>query len=152
MHVSWLYDCSKAYACCCCSICRCSTVLSCMRCFHLHVFVSSVFLKVSVSVVLFLCATERTLLHSNWWHQLLCSYHSYSRQDSSLLYLCIIVCYGVQQPWVILESNCVIDFQDRLGLQQMDKLGKLQFLSVDGDHLQFSEDWFIENIVDKYLK
>jgi palmitoyl-protein thioesterase len=34
----------------------------------------------------------------------------------------------------------------------MDRLGKLQFLSVDGDHLQFSEDWFIQNVVDKYLK
>lgn len=48
------------------------------------------------------------------------------------------------------ESDLYI--KDRLGLQQMDRLGKLQFLSVDGDHLQFSEEWFIQNIVDKYLK
>jgi palmitoyl-protein thioesterase len=34
----------------------------------------------------------------------------------------------------------------------MDKLGKLKFLAVDGDHLHFSEDWFVDNIVDKYLK
>jgi palmitoyl-protein thioesterase len=42
--------------------------------------------------------------------------------------------------------------QDRLGLQQLDKLGRLKFLAVDGDHVQFDEDWFIQNIVDKYLK
>jgi hypothetical protein len=25
-------------------------------------------------------------------------------------------------------------------------------LALEGDHLQFSEDWFINNIIDKYLK
>jgi palmitoyl-protein thioesterase len=34
----------------------------------------------------------------------------------------------------------------------MDRFGKLKFLAVDGDHLQFSEDWFIHNIVDNYLR
>jgi len=34
----------------------------------------------------------------------------------------------------------------------MDRLGKLQFLSVDGNHLQFGEEWFVQNVVDKYLK
>jgi hypothetical protein len=34
----------------------------------------------------------------------------------------------------------------------MDKLGKLRFLAVDGDHLHFSEEWFIDNIVNKYLR
>uniref|UniRef100_UPI00398E7562 palmitoyl-protein thioesterase 1 n=1 Tax=Pristiophorus japonicus TaxID=55135 RepID=UPI00398E7562 len=41
--------------------------------------------------------------------------------------------------------------EDRLGLKAMDKANKLEFLTVDGDHLQFSEDWFIANII-PYLK
>ncbi|XP_051892467.1 palmitoyl-protein thioesterase 1-like [Pristis pectinata] len=41
--------------------------------------------------------------------------------------------------------------EDRLGLKVMDKAKKLEFLTVDGDHLQFSEEWFITNII-PYLK
>lgn len=41
--------------------------------------------------------------------------------------------------------------EDRLGLKEMDEAGKLQFLSVDGDHLQFSDEWFLQEIVDKYV-
>jgi len=41
--------------------------------------------------------------------------------------------------------------EDWLGLQVMDKAGKLHFLSVDADHLKFTDDWFVENIV-PYLK
>lgn len=41
--------------------------------------------------------------------------------------------------------------EDRLGLQEMDMLGKIHFLSVEGNHLQFTDTWFIENIVEKYL-
>ncbi|XP_055512218.1 palmitoyl-protein thioesterase 1-like isoform X1 [Leucoraja erinacea] len=37
--------------------------------------------------------------------------------------------------------------EDRLGLKAMDKLNKLEFLSVDGDHLEFSQEWFITHIV-----
>jgi len=42
--------------------------------------------------------------------------------------------------------------EDRLGLQSLDKSGKVHFLSVDGDHLQFSDEWFIDEIVNKYFK
>ncbi|XP_047993219.1 palmitoyl-protein thioesterase 1-like isoform X2 [Leguminivora glycinivorella] len=41
--------------------------------------------------------------------------------------------------------------EDRLGLQAMDRAGKLAFLSQPGDHLQFDETWFIDNIINKYL-
>jgi len=41
--------------------------------------------------------------------------------------------------------------EDRLGLKAMDEAGKLHFLSVDGDHLQFSDQWFLEEIVDKFI-
>lgn len=32
--------------------------------------------------------------------------------------------------------------EDRLGLAEMDKAGKLVFLESDGDHLQFTQEWF----------
>lgn len=32
--------------------------------------------------------------------------------------------------------------EDRLGLAEMDKAGKLVFLATEGDHLQFSREWF----------
>ncbi|KAK8375985.1 hypothetical protein O3P69_008602 [Scylla paramamosain] len=41
--------------------------------------------------------------------------------------------------------------EDRLGLKEMDEAGKLQFVSVDGDHLEFSDEWFLQEIVDKYI-
>ncbi|XP_022122260.2 palmitoyl-protein thioesterase 1 [Pieris rapae] len=47
------------------------------------------------------------------------------------------------------ESDLYLN--DRLGLQEMDNAGKLVFLSVPGDHIQFSEDWFVESILTPYL-
>ncbi|XP_066970899.1 palmitoyl-protein thioesterase 1 [Macrobrachium rosenbergii] len=41
--------------------------------------------------------------------------------------------------------------EDRLGLKEMDEAGKLHFLSVNGDHLQFEDKWFLEEIVDKFV-
>lgn len=33
----------------------------------------------------------------------------------------------------------------------MENAGKVYYLSLPGDHLQFTVDWFIENIINKYL-
>ncbi|XP_060798921.1 palmitoyl-protein thioesterase 1 [Neoarius graeffei] len=41
--------------------------------------------------------------------------------------------------------------EDRLGLALMDKAGKLVFLTSDGDHLQFNEEWFKEKLI-PYLR
>ncbi|KRZ32127.1 Palmitoyl-protein thioesterase 1 [Trichinella pseudospiralis] len=41
---------------------------------------------------------------------------------------------------------------DRLGLLQMEKDGKLHFLEINGDHLQFTEKFFISEIVNKFIK
>ncbi|KAA0710346.1 Palmitoyl-protein thioesterase 1 [Triplophysa tibetana] len=41
--------------------------------------------------------------------------------------------------------------EDRLGLAEMDKAGKLVFLSTDGDHLQFTREWFNEKLL-PYLR
>ncbi|KAL1777446.1 palmitoyl-protein thioesterase 1 [Sigmodon hispidus] len=37
--------------------------------------------------------------------------------------------------------------EDRLGLMQMDKTGKLVFLAKEGDHLQLSQEWFNAHII-----
>jgi hypothetical protein len=42
--------------------------------------------------------------------------------------------------------------KDTLGLQTLDKSGRLHKLSVDGDHLQFTKQWFLDNIVSKYIQ
>jgi palmitoyl-protein thioesterase len=34
----------------------------------------------------------------------------------------------------------------------MDKKGKLVFIALAGDHLQFTDQWFVDNIVQKYLR
>ncbi|XP_034939099.1 palmitoyl-protein thioesterase 1 [Chelonus insularis] len=47
------------------------------------------------------------------------------------------------------ESDLYI--QDRLGLKKMDNDGKLHFLSIDGNHLQFNDTWLKEEIITKYL-
>jgi palmitoyl-protein thioesterase len=36
---------------------------------------------------------------------------------------------------------------DWLGLKEMDKQNKLKFLATNGDHLRFTDQWFIENII-----
>lgn len=41
--------------------------------------------------------------------------------------------------------------EDRLGLRKMDKEGRLIFLSSPTDHLRFSEEWFIQNILNPFL-
>ncbi|KAI5621514.1 palmitoyl-protein thioesterase 1 isoform X1, partial [Silurus asotus] len=37
--------------------------------------------------------------------------------------------------------------EDRLGLAEMDKAGKLVFLECDGDHLQFTQEWFNAKLI-----
>lgn len=41
--------------------------------------------------------------------------------------------------------------EDRLGLKEMDKAGKLHFLETNGDHLQIDVDWFKTNVINKFL-
>lgn len=42
-------------------------------------------------------------------------------------------------------------WQDRLGLRAMDMSGKIHYLSLPTEHLQFTDVWFIENIIKKFL-
>lgn len=41
--------------------------------------------------------------------------------------------------------------EDRLGLKAMDEAGKLQFLTFDGPHVSFTDEWFLEAIVEPYF-
>lgn len=57
---------------------------------------------------------------------------------------------GQDQEVQTLEESDFFE-KDRLGLKQMKADGKLVFIENPGNHLQFTGDWFIENIV-PYLK
>ncbi|XP_075867904.1 palmitoyl-protein thioesterase 1 [Nelusetta ayraudi] len=48
-------------------------------------------------------------------------------------------------------QESVLYKEDRLGLAAMDKAGKLVFLATDGDHLQFSREWFNAHLL-PYLR
>ena len=39
--------------------------------------------------------------------------------------------------------------EDRLGLKMLHDSGRIHFLNVHGNHLQFTEDWFVDNIIKK---
>merc|ERR1711976_527458 len=63
--------------------------------------------------------------------------------------------FGYYVPGQAVETQTLqestIYIEDKLGLKELDEAGKLHFLELDGDHLQFSAEWFIENIVKVYL-
>lgn len=64
--------------------------------------------------------------------------------------------YRKQNKAVYLKSEvCVhcpaVYFQDRIGLKDLQEANKLQLLEVEGQHLQFTAEWFNEEIIDKYL-
>jgi len=41
--------------------------------------------------------------------------------------------------------------QDWIGLRYLDENGRVDFLSVVGDHLRFTEQWFIDTVIANYL-
>lgn len=49
-------------------------------------------------------------------------------------------------------EESVLYQKDLLGLQTLDKSGRLFKLATDGDHLQFKEEWFLEHIVAKFVR
>jgi palmitoyl-protein thioesterase len=42
--------------------------------------------------------------------------------------------------------------KDKLGLKKMKDDGKLVFLSTEGNHMQISTKWFVENVIEAYLR
>lgn len=60
--------------------------------------------------------------------------------------------YAPGQAVTILPLNeSAIYTEDRIGLRAMDKAGKLVFLESPGNHLQFTEEFLQEKIVEPYL-
>lgn len=49
-------------------------------------------------------------------------------------------------------EESVLYKNDTLGLKTLDESGRLFKLATDGDHLQFKEEWFLENIVAKFIR
>ena len=64
--------------------------------------------------------------------------------------------FGFYKPGQDVELQTLEDsdlfIKDKLGLQQMKTDGKLIYLATEGNHLQFKTEWFIENIINVYLK
>jgi len=56
-----------------------------------------------------------------------------------------------QDVEIIPLRNSTLYKEDWLGLAKLDTAGRLKFLEVDGDHLRFSAQWFLDNIVQPYL-
>eukprot|EP01134_Creolimax_fragrantissima_P007733 CFRG7733T1 len=52
---------------------------------------------------------------------------------------------------ILALQDCDLYKKDWLGLKEMDEAGQLVFLSVEGDHLRFSHDWFVSEIINKYF-
>ena len=42
--------------------------------------------------------------------------------------------------------------EDRIGLKSMVEGGKVDFLSIPGNHLQFTQEWFKDVVIAKYLQ
>jgi len=56
-----------------------------------------------------------------------------------------------QDQKVIPLQQTALYLEDWLGLRQLDSQGKLVFLGCEGNHLQFSDQYFIDNIIYPYL-
>ena len=57
-------------------------------------------------------------------------------------------------PVIIILKSCMIRFQITIFLlcvQALDEEGKLDLLDCPGDHLQFTDAWFTENIIHPYF-
>lgn len=42
--------------------------------------------------------------------------------------------------------------EDKIGLKQLDDKGALVFEEVEGQHLEISIQWFMDNVVAKYMR
>ena len=55
--------------------------------------------------------------------------------------------YSPNSKKLLSLNQSTIYLEDRLGLKEMNKLGKLRFISCPSDHLEFTDDWFVYNIM-----
>ncbi|KAL3869843.1 hypothetical protein ACJMK2_042475 [Sinanodonta woodiana] len=63
--------------------------------------------------------------------------------------------FGFYKPGQAKDINTLFETplytEDWLGLKVLNSTSRLHFLSSDTDHLQFTETWFINNIINKFL-
>ncbi|XP_011315005.1 palmitoyl-protein thioesterase 1 [Fopius arisanus] len=63
--------------------------------------------------------------------------------------------FGFYKPGQAIElqtlQESALYTEDRLGLQDMDNNGQIDFLSIETNHLQFTDHWLKEEIIKKYL-
>jgi len=60
--------------------------------------------------------------------------------------------YKPGQGKIILPYNeTTLYTEDWIGLKTLDEDGKVDFLSVEGDHLRFTDEFFVHDIIEKYL-
>ena len=52
---------------------------------------------------------------------------------------------------ILSKVTLILIKKDTLGLKTLDESGRLVKLSVDGDHLQFTQKWFEDNIIKQFL-
>lgn len=57
---------------------------------------------------------------------------------------------GSDRELITLEESEIFT-QDKLGLKKMKEEGKLVFLAMEGNHMQISREWFVENVIEPYL-
>lgn len=58
---------------------------------------------------------------------------------------------GSDSQLLALEES-EIYLKERLGLRAMNEEGKLVFLALEGNHMQINLPWFVENVIEAYLK
>jgi palmitoyl-protein thioesterase len=58
---------------------------------------------------------------------------------------------GSDKEMMTLEESDIFT-KDRLGLKKMKEDGKLAFLAMPGNHMQISKSWFVENVIEPYLR
>jgi len=56
-----------------------------------------------------------------------------------------------QAKTIVPLRNSSLYLEDWLGLRELDESGRLHFFTVEGDHLQFSREWFVQEIVNVFL-
>uniref|UniRef100_A0A915KCM7 Palmitoyl-protein thioesterase 1 n=1 Tax=Romanomermis culicivorax TaxID=13658 RepID=A0A915KCM7_ROMCU len=97
---------------------------------------------------------QHTLVQAQYWHDPL-NETIYTERSIFLADINNAKWFGFYKPGqdkVIQTLNETMLYQeDVLGLKEMYDQSKLVFLEVQGDHLQFSEQWFAAEIIKPYL-
>ena len=74
------------------------------------------------------------------------SYHLFVQESSHFGF------YALNQTETVVDvKDSDLFIEDWIGLQKLSSENKLHFLFSEGDHMNFDKDWFVDNIVTKFL-